>query len=74
MDDPLRDNIEGNSIVYVSKVLILVVMDDPLRDTSENFIYDANDVLILVVMDDPLRVFTMPWSAVYLSLNPCCNG
>ena len=38
------------------RVLILVVMDDPLRDVKK-FLTGLDDkVLILVVMDDPLRV------------------
>ena len=56
MDDPLRVSYAMNYLPFPFIVLILVVMDDPLRDkllTKE----DAKEfVLILVVMDDPLRV------------------
>ena len=55
MDDPLRVSYAMNYLPFPFIVLILVVMDDPLRDkllTKE----DAKEfVLILVVMDDPLR-------------------
>ena len=36
-------------------VLILVVMDDPLRDVKQQLKITIMKVLILVVMDDPLR-------------------
>ena len=38
------------------EVLILIVMDDPLRVISRGFTLErTNYVLILIVMDDPLR-------------------
>ena len=58
------------------KVLILVVMDDPLRALNGGQTAEfTGNVLILVVMDDPLRdqqrfVQKQEWTR----LNPCCNG
>ena len=54
MDDPLRDKLLAKE--QAKEVLILIVMDDPLREEHQkcrwkNCVY----VLILIVMDDPLR-------------------
>ena len=57
------------------EVLILVVMDDPLRVKKFLTGLDDKAVLILVVMDDPLRVADLfSEYVVTCSLNPCCNG
>ena len=45
-----------SSIRKIKGVLILVVMEDTLRVTVEEFKAEMNWVLILVVMEDTLRV------------------
>ena len=57
-------------------VLILIVMDDPLRgEISSITMEDLLSVLILIVMDDPLRVTEFRLTEhKLLGLNPYCNG
>ena len=57
-------------------VLILVVMEDALRDKqmAQNTMKNIF-VLILVVMEDALReVKVEPKKEKKMGLNPCCNG
>ena len=56
-------------------VLILIVMDDPLRDFLRPYKSLKEEVLILIVMDDPLRVLNgLALILVSAGLNPYCNG
>ena len=75
MDDPLRAEHKLLAKEDVKKVLILVVMDDPLRAKNYKCCDKDDCVLILVVMDDPLRVhIILHLKKKRRSLNPCCNG
>ena len=57
-----------------SSVLILVLMEDTLRDsTSVEYIY-PKEVLILVLMEDTLREITAKTAEDIKGLNPCFNG
>ena len=55
-------------------VLILVVMEDTLRELSESTFRKVLIVLILVVMEDTLRDVKNFDKAAIARLNPCCNG
>ena len=57
------------------EVLILVVMEDGLREFWLLHEEGQGGVLILVVMEDGLRVLVLlnKWM-LFLSLNPCCYG
>ena len=59
-----------------TKVLILVVMEDALVQTSAFVLFEySSNVLILVVMEDALVLSSLlSYLDVFLSLNPCCNG
>ena len=51
----------GAKVMNIKKVLILVLMEDTLRDDSQN--YDSMEelfVLILVLMEDTLRAIDYP--------------
>ena len=55
------------------QVLILVLMEDTLREDMKASTKIAAIVLILVLMEDTLRVkVALLWRI--LSLNPCFNG
>ena len=57
------------------KVLILVLMEDTLREIIFCTILVLNLVLILVLMEDTLRVLVLVLLQVLcLCLNPCFNG
>ena len=53
MEDTLRER-RGNETVTVSSVLILVLMEDTLREKKVR-VEDPKAVLILVLMEDTLR-------------------
>ena len=56
-------------------VLILVLMEDTLRDNSVNEVKQAKAVvLILVLMEDTLRVSSLNLQQSKRRLNPCFNG
>ena len=56
-------------------VLILVLMEDTLRELLSLTYYNNGGVLILVLMEDTLRVFrTESLSTISPGLNPCFNG
>ena len=55
MDDPLRDLFKLTTMTIQDLVLILIVMDDPLRVRAKRVYNGQIRVLILIVMDDPLR-------------------
>ena len=75
MDNPLRVIIHRNVSCIFPMVLILIVMDNPLRAMEDLFSNEHRSVLILIVMDNPLRA---PINGVckqsFGSLNPYCNG
>ena len=55
MDNPLRALIITTMKTYTA-VLILIVMDNPLRENKDyGTCYKFQFVLILIVMDNPLR-------------------
>ena len=56
MEDTLRGNLEFGAIVHEEKVLILVLMEDTLRDHLLVLVAIGLGVLILVLMEDTLRV------------------
>ena len=57
------------------RVLILVLMEDTLRDSSSSHYRINPVVLILVLMEDTLRVRPQErYTSQMLSLNPCFNG
>ena len=61
----------------VKMVLILVLMEDTLRDCqkSKEQQFVLHLVLILVLMEDTLRdVLQIKFKMQYFSLNPCFNG
>ena len=63
------------SLEDLESVLILVLMEDTLRDTATFDISRVCPVLILVLMEDTLREhWTKVLAGKYLSLNPCFNG
>ena len=76
MEDTLRVYLRRLRKEILSKVLILVLMEDTLRVL---FIYEYlffTCVLILVLMEDTLRAldeYTM-YAGQWNSLNPCFNG
>ena len=64
-----------NLTVRYSKVLILVLMEDALRDTGEWLFVLHNKVLILVLMEDALRGEESSMKCHLVNcLNPCSNG
>ena len=59
----------------IDVVLILVLMEDALRDMFTLLFDTAMLVLILVLMEDALRVFTKALTSKSATcLNPCSNG
>ena len=55
MDVPLWDE-KYSCGVYYAKVLIPLLVDDPLRELiEEGYIYASGCVLIPLLVDDPLR-------------------
>ena len=76
MEDTLRD-INLLPLDYVGiYVLILVLMEDTLRDFKQYAIRLIAAVLILVLMEDTLRVYLVLLLLIVLQfgLNPCFNG
>ena len=72
MEDTLRV-----SFVYRKKdgsVLILVLMEDTLRETLKFIMVSHITVLILVLMEDTLRAWSTIHRSHSLCLNPCFNG
>ena len=55
MDDALRLMANSHTLILPIPVLILVLMDDALRQFSNQGSYWRKQVLILVLMDDALR-------------------
>ena len=56
-------------------VLILVLMEDTLRECKTNQLFEWNLVLILVLMEDTLRGEFEEYVKQHLErLNPCFNG
>ena len=55
MEDTLRDVVPQENYVRVSLVLILVLMEDTLRDMEKLKMRYDYKVLILVLMEDTLR-------------------
>ncbi len=75
MEDALRalHSMMGQSAI--ERVLILIVMEDALRDSLKNTDMTNESVLILIVMEDALRVGLIPLKKSYSKrLNPYCNG
>ena len=74
MEDTLRA-IPGSTNSYVGIVLILVLMEDTLRDDIKKLIKNYQfEVLILVLMEDTLRVDINIEQPTMGCLNPCFNG
>ncbi len=74
MEDTLRDKVM-NAMNNFSVVLILVLMEDTLRDYSDvGSTKRQPNVLILVLMEDTLRDFDEKFEGYDPSLNPCFNG
>ena len=61
-------------VTSAKTVLILVLMEDTLRDTVFESVYDRGVVLILVLMEDTLRGSHRSLRYHYQSINPCFNG
>ena len=74
MEDTLREVSTRVAGIIIALVLILVLMEDTLRDTDEESSRTRMVVLILVLMEDTLRVMTKSEFRTMLSLNPCFNG
>ena len=55
-------------------VLILVLMEDTLREVMLITCLCSTMVLILVLMEDTLRAFSSSDTKVVFGLNPCFNG
>ena len=59
----------------VKNVLILVLMEDTLRDRDVKGCGEVQKVLILVLMEDTLRGFVLAIDyPIVACLNPCFNG
>ena len=57
------------------EVLILVVVEDGLRDKIDELVEVLKHVLILVVVEDGLRVLSLLLLIIgFFCLNPCCCG
>ena len=56
MEDTLRADEESSRTRMVNRVLILVLMEDTLREGSHTRMVNRLAVLILVLMEDTLRV------------------
>ena len=60
--------------VFHLVVLILVLMEDTLRDSIKEEIEKGKIVLILVLMEDTLREVEKYFDKEERCLNPCFNG
>ena len=57
MEDTLRDNFSVTGYICKDAVLILVLMEDTLRESFNDFYKSVYAVLILVLMEDTLREY-----------------
>ncbi len=67
----------SDGMLYAFRVLILVLMEDGLREFQSNWVWNQLQfVLILVLMEDGLRAFRGfdDQQEDIKSLNPCFNG
>ena len=74
MEDTLRDCIQFSASHFGTKVLILVLMEDTLREGSLRALDKGACVLILVLMEDTLRASALDNTVKSSCLNPCSNG
>ena len=75
MEDTLRERRRPKSVQPILLVLILVLMEDTLRDVSLFSVAAVLRVLILVLMEDTLRVKYQLLEVIEIfRLNPCSNG
>ena len=74
MEDTLRVAHDTNKCIQLCKVLILVLMEDTLRELLWQVLQKLESVLILVLMEDTLRVKKLTIYQISQSLNPCFNG
>ena len=59
---------------FKGEVLILVVVEDGLRDADAFFFNASSNRLILVVVEDGLRDTSVFLMTRRTCLNPCCGG